>query len=121
MKKVVVILAVCSILVGALAVAGCGGSTGSTPSTGGSTGSTPSTGGSATTEVGKYVNKAITGDYIELRPNGTFTFVKGGQLTTGSYAIVERAGVEELILNTAVMTMSGNTLTDSDGTKYDKQ
>ena len=111
MKKVVVILAVCSILVGALAVAGCGGSTGSTPSTG----------GSATTEVGKYVNKAITGDYIELRPNGTFTFVKGGQLTTGSYAIVERAGVEELILNTAVMTMSGNTLTDSDGTKYDKQ
>ena len=69
---------------------------------------------------GRYTSGKNTSDYIEINPNNTFTMVKNGQATSGSFDVEG----EDLLLSagsySATITLSGDTITDEDGTRYNK-
>jgi len=102
MKKLTASMVAGLLVLGLVALAGCGKK---------STVDTKS-------YTGKYSSKKNPSDFIELRPNDTFTFVQNGQTTSGSYDIEG----DSLLLSAGsydnTMKISGKTITDTDGTQY---
>jgi hypothetical protein len=71
---------------------------------------------------GKYIRKDKTSDYIELKPEGTFSIQYEGKDYVGNYAI-QADNIIVQVLNRQAMTgrFSGNTMTFPDGNVYEKQ
>lgn len=71
--------------------------------------------------AGRYVSQKSPPDYIELASNNTFTLVRDGETTSGSFDVEG----DDLLLSAGsysnTMKISGDTISDRDGTRYEKK
>ncbi|MDQ1593274.1 MAG: hypothetical protein QOG71_3901 [Pyrinomonadaceae bacterium] len=71
---------------------------------------------------GKYIRKDKTSDYIELKPDGTFSLQLNGRGYTGNYGVQANALTIHISSRRAsTARLSGNAVTFSDGNAYEKE
>lgn len=115
MKKLAVVMVICAVLTGVLfVIVGCGNEKTSDTDI-------EETRGEDAEYVGKYVSESNPADFIELRANHTFTWMRNSEETVGSYVIEEGRLLLSAGSFNETMTVRDGALVDSSGTTYQKQ
>jgi|GEM_PF-2520247 len=71
---------------------------------------------------GKYLRKDKSGDYIDLKPDGTYSLQVNGKAYEGNYNVqADTIAVRLSNRLTSTAKLSGNTVTFSDGNVYERQ
>lgn len=71
---------------------------------------------------GKYIRKDKSTDYIELKPDGTFSLQQDGKDYSGNYNVeADTIIVQVSNAPSSKLRISGNTMIESDGTVWEKQ
>ncbi|MFN0278936.1 MAG: hypothetical protein ACKVRN_10070 [Pyrinomonadaceae bacterium] len=71
---------------------------------------------------GKYIRKDKSSDYIELKPDGTFSLQQGGKGYEGNYNVkADTVTVQVSNAPASNLNIIGNTIVEPDGTVWEKQ